>query len=221
MGLLDDLKKQAESVKTQENFQQNMRDENLRVVDDKMKQTFQYLNELLKQLAVLKPTNPVIYSIPGVADLKNLAYSESFIDYRRKRLAERDCFESISFYINWKSGEKIVVDRDMPATAQKIRDALFTNRLKFSEEEVKGQRGVAAVWRFTLQSEIVTDVTAKADYDQRRLLFTGKNLMRLGVDEFAVPADDVNEALLEEFAKILLGQPSGFRKYRGVATGIR
>ena len=31
-----------------------------------MRQTFQYLNELLKQLAVLKPVNPVVYSLPGV-----------------------------------------------------------------------------------------------------------------------------------------------------------
>ena len=34
------------------------------------------------------------------------------------------------------------------------------------------------------------------------------------IDTFAVPAAALNEALLEEFAKTLLGQPGAFRKYR-------
>ena len=66
MGLLDDLKKQADLVKTQQILQQNLQGDKLKLVEDKMKQTFQYVHELLKQLAVLKPTSPLVYSIPGV-----------------------------------------------------------------------------------------------------------------------------------------------------------
>jgi hypothetical protein len=216
MGLLDDLKKQAETVKTQQTFQQATREGNLKEVEEKMKQTFQYLNELLKQLSVVKPVNPAVYALPGIGDLKNLGYAESFIDYRRRRINDRDCFDSILLFIRWGSGETLVVERDMPAAAQKIRDALFGLRLKFQEEEVRGQRGTAPIWRFTAQSAIVTDVTIEADHEQGRLLITGKNLDRLGTDTFAVPAQAVNEALLEEFAKMLLGQPGGFRKYRAV-----
>ena len=216
MGLLDDLKKQAETVKTQQNLQRTLREGNLKEVEEKMRQTFQYLNELLKQLSVLKPVNPVVYTLPGIGDLKNLSYAESFIDYRRRRINDRDYFDSILLFIRWGSGETFVVERDMPAAAQKIRDALFGLRLKFQEEEVRGQRGTAVTWRFTAQSAIVTDVTIEADHEQGRLLITGKNLERLGTDTFAVPARDVNEALQEEFAKILLGQPGGFRKYRTV-----
>jgi len=217
MGLLDDLKKQAEMVKTQQNFQQTLRAEALKLVEEKMQLTFRYLNELLKQLAVLKPVNTLVYSVPGVGDMKNLGFVESFIDYRRRRIEERDYMESIAFYIRWASPEKVVVERDMPAAAQKVRDALFSYRLKFQDEEVKNQRGVAAIWRFTVDSGIVTDVSIRADYEQARLLVTGKNLERLGQDDFAVPATEVNEALLEQFAKILLGNPGGFRKYRTVA----
>jgi len=65
MGLLDDLKKQADLVKTQQILQQNLQGDKLKLVEDKMKQTFQYVHELLKQLAVLKPTSPLVYSILG------------------------------------------------------------------------------------------------------------------------------------------------------------
>lgn len=220
MGLLDDLKKQAEMVKTQENFQQTLRAENLKVVEEKMKQTFQYVNELLKQLAVLKPVNPAVFSVPGVGDLKNLGFLESFIDYRRKRMHDHDYFDSISFYLKWGSDTSLVVERDMPAAAQKVRDALFGFGLKFNEEEVKGQRGTAALWRFTIQVGLVTDVTIRADHAQGALLIAGKNLMHLGKDDYSIPAVDVQEVLLEEFAKTLLGQGGGLRKYRTV-LGLR
>ena len=41
MGLLDDLKKQADLVKTQQILQQNLHGDKLKLVEDKMKQTFQ------------------------------------------------------------------------------------------------------------------------------------------------------------------------------------
>ena len=221
MGLLDDLKKQAELVKTQQTSQQSLREENLKRVEEKMRQAFQYLNELLKQLAVLKPVNPGVYALPGIGDLKNLGFAESFIDYRRKRINDNDYFDSISFFIRWGSGDTFVVERDMPAAAQKVRDALFGYRMKFEEEEVKGQRGTATKWRFTARPSVVTDVTIQAEHDQGGLVITAKNLERMGIiDTFLVPAEEMNEALLEEFAKILLGQPGAFRKYR-TAPGSR
>ena len=41
MGLLDDLKRQAEQVRTQENFQKTTRAENLAVVESAMEKTIQ------------------------------------------------------------------------------------------------------------------------------------------------------------------------------------
>jgi hypothetical protein len=219
MGLLDDLKKQADIVTTQKISQQSLREENLKQVEEKMKQSFQYLNELLKHLAVVKPVNPVEYSLPGIGDLKNLGFAESFIDYRRKRINDHDYFDSISLFIRWGSGETLVLERDMPAAAQKVRDALFAYRLKFEEAEAKGQRGTTTTWRFTVQASIVADVTIRAEHDQGGLIITVKNLERLGTETFAVPVSEVKEPLLEEFAKMLLGQPGGgLRKFRTVGV---
>src|SRR5437879_13474050 len=90
MGLLDDLKKQADLVKTQQILQQNLQGDKLKLVEDKMKQAFQYVHELLKQLAVLKPTSPLVYSIPGVADSRNLVFGASSIDSRTRRINYKD-----------------------------------------------------------------------------------------------------------------------------------
>ena len=41
----------------------------LKLVEDKMKQTFQYAHELLKQLGIVKPTSPLVYVGFGSAAL--------------------------------------------------------------------------------------------------------------------------------------------------------
>lgn len=216
MGLLDDLKRQAEQVRTQENLQRSVKDDNLRVVDGAMARAFQYLMELFKQLTVLKPVNPVVYAIPGVGELANLQFTDSHVDYRKKKIGDRDCYERIEFFLKWSRPQSLVVERDMPPATKKVRDMLWSVNVKFAEDEVKGPQGTAAKTRFTIPAAMVTEAEIRADYDERRILVSGKNLLRLGRDDFAIPADELNDARLDDFAKLLIGQPSEFRRYRTV-----
>jgi hypothetical protein len=214
MGLLDDLKQQANMVKSQQLTQQSMLQESTKLVESRMHQTFLYLNDLLKQLAVLRPTNPTPYSIPGIGDFQNLAFAESFIDYRKKKIGDKDHYDFITLFIKWASPASITLERDMPATMQKVRDVLWGFGLKFTEEEVRKPGGNLQKMKFTVPSAITCDITITADHENGRMTVKGKHFLRLGADELRIPADDVNEALLEEFAKMLIGQPSALRKYR-------
>ena len=217
MGLLDDLKKQADMVKSQQLSQHSMLQESLKLVEAKMHQTFVYLNDLLKQLAVLRPTNPTVYSIPGVGDFQNLGFAESFINYRKKKIDDKDYYDYITMFIKWDSPVSLTVERDMPATIQKVHDALWGLGLKFTEEKIKKPGGGFEKMRFTVPSTVTCDININADHDNGKLVLKGKHFFRLGADELRIPADDINEALLEELAKMLIGQPSALRKYR-VAT---
>jgi len=214
MGLLDDLKKQADLVKNQQATQHSALQENIKLVEGKMHQAFLYLNELLKQLAVLKPCNPTVYSIPGIGEFQNLEFAESFIDYRKKKLFDKDYYDLITFFIKWASPANLVLERDMPAAMQKVRDALWSYGLKFTEDEVKKPGGGYQKVKFVVPNAITCDITIAADHQAGMLVVKGKHFLRLGADELRIPADDVNEALLEEFAKMLIGQPSTLRKYR-------
>jgi len=217
MGLLDDLKKQADMVKSQQLSQFSTLQENVKLVDAKMHQTFLYLNDLLKQLAVLRPTNPTAYSIPGVGDLQNLGYGESFINYRKKKIGDKDYYDYITMFIRWDSPASLSVERDMPAAIQKVKDVLWSFGLKFTEEKIMKPGGGFEKMKFTVPSNVTCDITITADHDKARLAVKGKHFFRLGADELRIPAADIDEALLEEFAKMLIGQPSMLRKYR-VAT---
>jgi hypothetical protein len=216
MGLLDDLKKQADLVKTQQILQQNLQSDKLKLVEDKMKQTFQYVHELLKQLAVVRPTSPHVYSIPGVGEFRNLAFAESFIDYRRKRINDKEYYDTIHFFIKWSSPDTIVIEKDMPPAMQKVRESLWLAKVKFVEEEKKNAKGFVIGAKFTIPGTVLTDIVIKADHDQGKLLIQATHLFGLGVEQFAVPAPEVSDDMLEDFARALIGQQSEIRKFRAM-----
>jgi hypothetical protein len=220
MGLLDDLKKQADLLKTQQiqSQQQNLQVDKIKLVEDKMKHTFQYVNELLKQLAVVKPICPLMFSIPGVTNLQGLAFADSFIDYRRKRINDKEHFDTINFYIKWASGSTVVIDCDSQSAVQNTHEALWASKVRFTEEERKSPKGIVIGAKFIIPAAVLTDIVIKADHDQGRLLVLAKNLFGLGVEQFVVPAPEVDEAMLDDFAKALIGQQSNFQKFRIVTA---
>ena len=217
MGLLDDLKRQADMARTHDSLQKSLREENVRAVEEAMHRTFLYLLDLFKQLAILKPANPINYSLTGIGELKGLGWGEAFVDGRKKKVAERDVYDYIDFWIKWTQPGTLTVERDMPQSIAKVRDFLWANNIKFSEEEKKNELRSLVKVIFTIPKAITVDFTLKADHENRRLLFFGKNCMRLGMDDFAVPADEMTEPVVEELAKMLIAQPSEFaKKYRTV-----
>jgi hypothetical protein len=214
MGLLDDLKKQADLVKTQQILHQNLQGDRLKLVEDKMKQTFQYVHELLKQLGIVKPTSPLVYSIPGVTDFRNLAFAESFIDYRKKRIGDKEYFDTVHFFVKWAGPDTFVAERDMPPAMQRIREQLWLSKVKFIEEEKKNAKGFVVGAKFIVPAAVLTDIIVKADHEQGKLHFQTTHMFGLGVEYISVPAPEVNDAMLDDLAKALIGQPNDVRKYR-------
>ena len=112
--------------------------------------------------------------------------------------------------------KSMTVMRDMPQTIAKVREMLWATNIKFTEVETKSAYNSILKCVFTIPAALTVNFTVKADIEGRRLLFYGKNVLRLGTDDFSVPADELSEAVLEELAKMLIGQKSDFLRYRAV-----
>ena len=213
MGLLDDLKRQADMVRTHDSLQRSNLQENTRVVDEAMHRAFLYLLELFKQLEVLKPATPTVYDIEGGV-LKDMKYAGGFVDPRKRKFGDRDVYDHMDFYVKWAAAGNLVIERDMPHTIKKVRDMLWASNIKAAEVETKTAYGSLGKVKFTIPVAITVNFTLKADIEGRRLLFYGKNALRLATDDFVVPADELSDEMLEELAKLLLGQRSNFMRYR-------
>jgi hypothetical protein len=216
VGLLDDLKKQAEIVRTHDDVRRSAHAENVQVVEDAMRRTFLYLHDLLEQLKVIKPVNPVVYRLPGIADLCDLTYVDSFVTYRTKLINDKEHYDRIEVFVTWGSPDELVIERDMPAAADKVRQLLWRANARFAEAEQRGPLGASVLTRFKIPKTMRMTATLRADYTERRMVMISKNLLRVGGDDFAFPADECSEKLLEDLARLLMGQPSEFRRYRTV-----
>ena len=90
MGLLDDLKKQADALKANEVD----RTESLRstavAVDHSLRRSFLYLNDLGKQLNVVQMPSPFKYNLPTVGDVDGLIVKDFFCDFRVQGKLEGD-----------------------------------------------------------------------------------------------------------------------------------
>src|SRR5262245_51144136 len=214
IGLLDDLKKQADLVKTQQIHQQSLQGDKLKLVEDKMKQTIQYVHELLKQLGIAKRTSPLAYSIPGATEFRNLAFAESFIDYRKKRIGDKEYFDTVHFFVKWAGPDTFVAEKDMPPAMQRIREQLWLSKVKFIEEEKKNAKGFVIGAKFVVPASVLTDVIIKADHEQGKLHFQTTHMFGLGVEYLSVPAPEVNDGMLDDLAKALIGQQNDIRKFR-------
>ena len=145
-----------------------------------------------------------------------LTEAQRLIYTTAKKFAEREVYDYIDFYVKWSAPRALTVMRDMPQTIAKVRDMLWATNIKFTEVETKSAYGSVAKVDFTIPVAVTVSFTVRADHEGRRVLFFGKNALRLGTDDFAVPADDLSEAVLEELAKALIGQKSDFHRYRAV-----
>jgi len=201
-------------VRTHDSLQRSNLQENTRVVDEAMHRAFLYLLELFKQLEVLKPATPTVYDIEGVGVLKDMKYAGGFVDPRKRKFGDRDVYDYMDFYVKWAAAGNLVIERDMPHTIKKVRDMLWASNIKAAEVETKTAYGSLGKVKFTIPVAINVNFTLKADIEGRRLLFYGKNALRLATDDFVVPADELSDEMLEELAKLLLGQRSNFMRYR-------
>ncbi len=207
MGLLDSLRQQAEALREQQKRQSAVSAENVRDVEAAMGRAFRYLNDLLKHLAVLKPVNQAVFTIPEVLELRELRYVDSFVDLRRGRLAEREVIERIPLFVKWKGATRPVVERDMPALIERVEKALWRAHLKFGFDEVRDSRYTLVKGVFKVDPVVVTELEIFAEHREGTVHLVARNLGRFGDDELRLPAPQFDEPLLEEIAKGILGQP--------------
>lgn len=213
MGLLDDLRAQAESIKEADQKRAAFLQSHVALVDEKLRLIYQYLSELGKQLNVIKPTNPTRHLIWGVAELKDLPLANYYINYRQKLINEREYFDYLSLQINWASPQNIVVQKTSATDIDRLQDFFWRYNIRFEYRERKNELGQITRGSFTISSEVKVGVTIAGDYEHARIAISAKNMAGFSDTEFKIAADRVDDTFLEEFSRALIGQSCKLSEY--------
>jgi hypothetical protein len=210
-GLLGQLREQAQSLLEQQEAREHQHVSQAAKLDRSLRQVFAYLHDTVQQLNVLHPEIPRVYPLADNKSLQGLAWQQGYADYRTASLSERAFMETVSLnYCLSGQGAPIVLERD-GATAETFRKRLFDFNLNMQVKETRDERKYLKSVRLTIAQEVRVNVRWEPDYQKGELLVHARNLERLGYTTYRLPADaPMNPALLDQFIRMILGQPHRF-----------
>jgi hypothetical protein len=209
MSLLDDLKKEAESVKAKQqetlNAERQAQEEVLKDIRPRMRTVYHFFKEMAENLSVVEPDIRHTYDIAGAgkfSGLRQTGYRVSTPDNR--------VLKQLTFHFNCISegGTKFQV-RGKEA-AERQRQSMWEHNLKFTSKALADGSAV-----FFLEPYVPVTITFEADAEQVSIRLRIRNLERLGLTTLSFSPEQVTEDMLEELGKAILRKPNRFNDMSG------
>ena len=212
MGLLDDLKKEADTLKNQEAERSQSIKANAAAVDRALRKTFQYMYELFRQLNVVKPTCPRTYDLLTVGKIDGLIQSDYRIEFRTSQRDNKEHYENLSITFKRTKPEQLTVKREAE-NIERFRDLLWQNNMRFTSEPFRNERRVIIMEVFKINCEVICGADIVGDYESGAIRFKLKNVEDFGPTVYTLEPDTVNDQSLEELAKMFIGKESNFKNF--------
>ena len=207
MGLLDDLKKQADALKANEVDKTESLRSSAVAVDHSLRRAFLYLNDLGKQLNVVQMPSPFKYSLPTVGDIDGLVVKDFFCDFRSKHFIDKDYYGEV--HVAYRAySEKVITVKKGPDDMEKFRDILWQSNIEHKSEQFRNDRKVITHEVFKVKVDFRVQAKIEGDHETSKLKIVSKNVGGFQVDLFNLMALEMNEQGVEEFAKYYIGRPN-------------
>jgi hypothetical protein len=207
VGLLDDLKKQADALKAQDTDRTESLRANAVAVDLALRRNFLYLNDLGKQLNVVQMPCPFTYRIPTVPDINGLIVKDFHCDFRSKHFIDKDYYGEVHVgYRVW--ADKVITVKKGPDEMEKFRDFLWSNNIEHKSEQFRNDRKVITHEIFKVSCDFRVQGKIEGDHETGKVKVVTKNVAAFEVDLFNLLAQEFADNYVDEFAKFLIGRPT-------------
>lgn len=216
MNFLDELKKEAEERKQQEARDTQSKlsalGQNFMRLQAKLREINDYLDELVKQLNVVKPVVLRSYYIEGLGSLDKLNQKDYALNKTQKSIDGKDFIDTITLRFKCAADRALTGEKNTPSLIAAMREYLWDYNIKFEVQEMKNQRGFVERAVFRVPCEVPVSLTFSSDLEKSIIKIRAKNLERFSEATFIYDLDEINEKLLDEFSKVLIGRPNNFRQ---------
>ncbi|MCX8017164.1 MAG: hypothetical protein N2690_04580 [Rhodocyclaceae bacterium] len=209
-SLLARLKQQAHSLQQDEGQRDKERELRAQILSATLGAAFHYVDDLIKQLNIIKPPVPKEYLFPGNIVFSGMSWVEGAADFRMVPSASEDRrYESLSARFRLAAAKNIVVERDAIGI-EPFRKTLHDHNIVFKIDEKRNARNLPESARFTFPCEIKAGFLIKADSARGDFVLRTRNIDRFGMMEFRLPVETLNHETLDELAQLFLGAKSRF-----------
>ena len=207
MGLLDDLKKQADALKAQDVDKTESLRSTAVAVDHALRRSFLYLNDLGKQLNVVQMPSPFTYKLPSVGDVNGLVIKDFFVDFRSKHFIDKDYYGEVHVAYRCWSPNVITVKKG-PDDMEKFRDILWQSNIEHKSEQFRNERKVITHEVFKVNCDFRVQAKIDGDHESGKLKIVSKNVGGFQVDLHNLLAQEMSDNGVQEFAKYFIGRPN-------------
>lgn len=210
-NLLDQLRQQAELRQREMSHAQAEQSASNHAIDLALKHAFFHLNELVNQLNIVKPAIPRDYPLVDQLSLTGLSWQEGFADFRTQSQSAGALVELTTLSYRLVGRGSLLAERD-GAAVDRFRALLFDYGLPFNCKEFKNLRRYVERAEFEILPEISVSARWRAEFTTGTIVLEMRNLERLGSSTCSIRPQAIDQALLDDFAYLVLGQPNRFRE---------
>lgn len=214
MSFLNQLKTQANALQGQKSQQQELLAAQVEAVEAACRVTLHYLQELARQLDVIRPAGPA-FTLDGKTPWPSMQLSCFRVDARKKKLQDREVFDYIA--VGWdvlpQSGPAVggTVSVNFPPDLERVESRLAAGQVKHERKDVRHpEKNTLQAVRFDYLTQTRGNVTVTASHETGELQFRLANVSGFGIATLRQPAGNVQTGLLDELAKLVVSQPSRF-----------
>ena len=214
MSFLNQLKAQASVLQSEQIAQQSISEENSRLTEAVAKTTWFYVGELARQLTVIGPAGPAL-SLDGKTPWPRMKLVDFRADARKKKLRDKEVYDYIT--MGWRivpvDGAPVAgsVSANFPPELQRIETRLFNGGVKHDRVNVRhAEKNTLQAIRFDYLTEARGNLTITADHDAALLAFRLVNAQGFEIVLKTYAAAQIQGPLLDELAKLIVGQSSSF-----------
>jgi hypothetical protein len=215
MSFLNQLKNKASELQALEQGSHQDLAANTAATEMACKIANKYMQDLCAQLNVIRPPAHGGYSLDGKAPMPALVLQNFRCDARRKMLRGAEAMDYIG--VGWDllpstgqvSSHSVVVN--FPPDLERVTQRLSVGQIRHERKEQRHpETNKLQAYVFEYQTAVRGSILITPDHDRAEMVFRVANVGGFELLNTTYPAAQVNQALLDELAKKMVGQNSRF-----------
>jgi hypothetical protein len=214
MSFLNQLKQQADELRSQQQVQTQSLEEITQRTESVCRDINRYLMELAPQLNTIQPPAPP-FTLDGKNRWPAMKLMAFRADQRKKMLRGKEAFDYIA--IGWDIVPAIggrlpgMVSVNFPPDLERVTRTLTHGSIQHERREIRDpEKNSLRAIEFHYECRARGSATITPDHDLGHLIFRLSNVTGFEVHTVKHPVQGFSNAVLDELAKLLVGQPNHF-----------
>ncbi|MFC5500435.1 hypothetical protein ACFPOE_23030 [Caenimonas terrae] len=214
MSFLDQLKTQANAVKSHQDQQQVEHDASTLATEQACSTVMFYLEQMVKSLNVIEPDGPKL-SLDGKTPWPAMKLTGFQLDARKKMLRNREVIDyiGVAWQIVPRAGRPVTgsVSANFLPDLQRLEARLAAGWVQHERHEIRHpEKNTLQLVRLDYTTQSRGNIRVTPDHENAMLAFRLANLNGFGLTNTTWPAAQLHAPVLDELAKMVCGQPSRF-----------